>query len=87
MLFIFLLAGSLLGFLGRKKKKIVSASRKISEICVFLLVFFLGAFLGKNPAIRQNFALLTWKSFVLCLCLLIGTITTGYFLNRFFGEK
>ena len=79
--------GTLLGFtdiLSYRTKEILS---KISTASLLLMLFCLGAKIGCDADLLQKLTILGWKSVVIALSVIIGSVTFLWLLTKLFATE
>lgn len=91
IIFIFLIAGILVGFIFRNRPKTIVFSSQATAWAVFLLIFFLGLSVGQNDAVVSALGELGWQAILLSSGSILGSlIFTGvlyFFAFRGLHEK
>ena len=85
--FILILVGIVTGVLIEKNKKLVILSGNLLFISIYLLLFFLGISIGKNQILINGFLKIGFKSFIIAMFGILGSITSAYIFERIFFEK
>ncbi len=74
IIFVFLLAGIIVGFIFRSQTKLMTFSAKATTFAVFLLIFFLGYSVGQNDAIVSALGELGWQAILLSSGSILGSL-------------
>lgn len=81
---IIMVLGSCLGFLIRKKSKLIAINDKLIMIAIFVLLFFMGISIGANRKIMSNLPVLGLKSLLIAISGVVGSIVVSYFVYKLF---
>lgn len=74
IIFLFLLAGILVGFIFRKIATILTFSAKFTTLAVFFLIFFLGYSVGNNDHVMMTMGELGWQALLLSVGSILGSL-------------
>lgn len=87
MLLLFLMLGMLLGFLFRKKKKLIILSEQLTAWSVYLMIFFLGASVGLNKMVLNTLHTLGAQALVLTAGSILGSVLISSLVYTFFFAR
>ncbi len=74
IIFVFLLAGIIVGFIFRNQTKLMTFSAKATTLAVFLLIFFLGYSVGKNDSVLSALGNLGGQAILLSTGSILGSL-------------
>lgn len=81
-IFVALTAGTLLGYLLRKRVRLFHLADHVSSISVFALLFLLGLSVGANEAITGNVVEVGVQALVLSFAGIAGSVLCAWILYR-----
>lgn len=84
---LILILGISCGFLFRKQEGIIKIADRSLLGSIYLLLFLLGAAVGSNQTIIQNFAEIGLKAIILSLAGTFFSIILAFFVYRRFWKK
>ena len=87
MIFGLLIAGMLLGFLLRSKKRIIEYAGKLTNWTIYLLLLLLGISVGSNEKIINNISTIGINAIILALGSVIGSVAISYIVYLFCFKK
>ncbi len=91
IIFIFLLAGIIIGFIFRKRTRAITFSAKTTTFAVFLLIFFLGVSVGQNDSVLSALGNLGGQAILLSAGSILGSLVFAgvlyFFAFRGLHEK
>ena len=73
-IFLFLVAGVFVGFLFRRREKVLTSATKATSWAVVVLIFFLGVSVGDNQTVMSTLGVLGWQGLVISLGSIFGSI-------------
>lgn len=79
----FLVFGIILGFLLKRKKALIQASKKLTDWTICLFLFFFGLSAGGNKAIMNNFTTVGIVSLALAIGGILGSVFLSYFVYKY----
>ena len=83
-----LVAGIILGYLLRNRRKFLVVSARLTDGAIFLLLFFLGVSVGMNEEVISNFQNIGLQAFLLTVLATLGSvIVTWLFYLLFFRKR
>jgi uncharacterized membrane protein YbjE (DUF340 family) len=83
-----LVAGMVVGYLLRNKRKLLVVSARLTDGAIFLLLFFLGVSVGMNEEVVSNFQSIGLQAFLLTVLATLGSvIVTWLFYLLFFRKR
>jgi len=77
---LFLAFGILMGFLLKKEDRFVLWTDRITTVAIYLLLFLLGVSVGIDHEIMNNIFMYGYRSLVLCLGAIAGSVVCSYFV-------
>lgn len=86
-LLAFLILGITLGVLFKNVSKLIKGVDKLTQATVYLLLFFLGVQVGKNPKIMNNILSLGGQSLLLSIGAVFGSLLCSWIVYRFLLSK
>jgi uncharacterized membrane protein YbjE (DUF340 family) len=84
---LLLIVGVFLGLLLNKKKRIVKLTGKLTDVSIFLLLFFLGVSVGMNEKIVSNFRNIGLQALWITLAATVGSVLVSYVVYLLFFKK
>lgn len=83
-----LVAGIILGYLLRNRRKFLVVSARLTDGAIFLLLFFLGVSVGMNEEVISNFQNIGLQAFLLTVLATLGSVfVTWLFYLLFFRKR
>lgn len=82
-----LMAGVLVGYLIRKRKKLVKINDKLTTYAIYVLLLLLGIAIGVNKQITENLPTLGVDALVLTIGAVGGSIVLALFVYIFFFKN
>lgn len=82
-----MLAGMALGYVFRSKTKLISSINKSTIWIIFLLLFFLGVTVGKNPEIMNNLSTIGLRGFQIAVVALLGSLVLAWGVYHWFFKN
>jgi uncharacterized membrane protein YbjE (DUF340 family) len=82
-----LLAGGLTGYLFRNIKKFNFTAEKISNLLIYVLLFFMGLSVGVNPEIMNNLKNLGITAIIIAVFTISGSIIFAFLSEKFLFKK
>jgi len=83
-----LILGITIGFLFRKREKLIKLSDKLLMWSIYLLLFLLGISIGTNDEIIRNFPTIGLKALVLTIAGVLGSCIVSLLIYKiYFVEK
>ena len=82
-----LIFGVIIGFLLNKKKKLIKIFGRLTDLSIFLLLFFLGVSVGMNREIISNFQNIGLQSFLITIAATAGSVLISYFVYLLFFKN
>lgn len=79
--------GILIGFLLRKRKRIIQLNDHLTNFAIYLLLFLLGLAVGSNEEIIQNIDEIGFNALLIAFFAVLGSISLAWVLNRFIFKK
>lgn len=84
----FLVAGIFTGYLLRNRGRLIKVSSRLTDVSIFLLLFFLGVSVGMNEQVVSNFRNIGLQAFLLTvLAMLFSVLVTWLFHRLFFRSR
>lgn len=80
-----MLVGIVAGYFLRQTHGVVYIPRLIM-VCIFLLLFFLGISVGKNPQIMNNLLSIGWQALLITAGALGGSVFMAWLIYKKFFE-
>lgn len=80
-------AGIILGYLFRCKKKLIQVIEKLIVISIYLLLFFMGASIGRDPDIISNLPTLGLTALVISIGGISGSLLFACLIWKLFFRK
>ncbi len=77
----------LLGFLLRRRKKLMSANEKLITYAIYLLLFMMGVSIGSNQQIMGSLNSIGITALLVSVGAVTGSILLGFFVNRIFFKS
>jgi len=74
VVFGFLIAGILAGFLLRRKQKLIQLADRLTTWFIYLFLLLLGISVGANQIIMNNFAKLGGQAIIISIGAVIGSL-------------
>lgn len=84
LIILFFILGSGLGFLLKRKKRIIRFSESASDYSVYILLFFLGVSVGSSEEIISNIGKYGFLSIILTFGAVLGSLVPAYIYDKFF---
>lgn len=86
MVFIFaaILAGTGVGYLLRRREKVIQTMDRALWGVIFLLLFLLGFSVGRNPEVMASLTTLGWYALLMALGSILGSVMLTGLLDRLF---
>ena len=85
--FIFLIAGVLIGYLIRNCRILIAASERLLDWAIYLLLFFLGLSTATSEKVMNNIGRLGIMVLIITAAALSGSIIAGMIIyKKFFRE-
>ena len=69
-----LAAGLLIGYLLRRRKKLISICDRVTTVLIWALLFVLGAWVGTNEEVMDNLHGLLLDAGILCIASVAGSL-------------
>lgn len=63
-------------------RKYAKVNERLQTVTTVLLIFSMGVMLGRRENFLEELGQVGWRSFVLCLLPMIGSVIAVYFLTR-----
>jgi len=83
-----LVAGIFTGYLLRNRGRLIKISSRLTDVSIFLLLFFLGVSVGMNEQVVSNFRNIGLQAFLLTiLAMLFSVLVTWLFHRLFFRSR
>ena len=82
-----LVAGILLGYLLRNKRRFLVLSARLTDGAIFLLLFFLGVSVGMNEEVVSNFQNIGLQAFLLTVLGTQGSVVVSWLFYLLFFRK
>ena len=82
-----LVIGIFIGYLIRKRKKLIAASARLTDAAIFLLLFFLGVSVGMDKEVVTNFRNIGLQAFLITVLATLGSVLVTYLFYRLFFRK
>jgi uncharacterized membrane protein YbjE (DUF340 family) len=82
-----LVAGIILGYLLRNKRKLLVVSARLTDGAIFLLLFFLGVSVGMNEEVISNFKNIGLQAFLLTVLATLGSVVVTWLFHLLFFRK
>lgn len=83
-----LIAGIPVGFVLRRRKKVLQAADKIVGFSVYALLFLLGAGLGANDSLMAQLSDMSYAAVIITCGAFVGSaLAAGLTFKMFFAEK
>lgn len=83
-----LIIGIILGFIFRKREKLIKLSDKLLMWSIYLLLFLLGISIGTNDDIIRNFPTIGLKALILTFAGVLGSCLVSFLIYKiYFVEK
>jgi len=82
-----LVAGILLGYLLRNKRRFLVLSARLTDGAIFLLLFFLGVSVGMNEEVVSNFQNIGLQAFLLTVLGTLGSVVVSWLFYLLFFRK
>lgn len=82
-----LVLGIVIGLFLHNKKKIIKIFTKLTDVSIFLLLFFLGVSVGMNDRIISNFQDIGLQSVSITIAATAGSVLITYIVYRLFFKK
>lgn len=79
--------GILLGYLLRRKKKLIELFERLTTWAIYLLLFLLGVAIGTNEEIIKNLPTLGGRAFIISIAGVLGSILLSWALYRLLFKK
>ena len=76
-----------LGYLLRKKDRLLPPVETITQIAITVMLFLLGVNVGKNEKIIANLSTIGFQSLILTIGAMAGSIIAAWFLFHYFFRK
>lgn len=83
-IFAAILAGTGVGYLLRRREKVVQVIDRALWGVIFLLLFLLGYSVGRNPEVMASLATLGWYALLMALGSILGSVVLTGLLNWLF---
>lgn len=80
-------AGMILGYLLRKKEKLISFTEPVITVSIFALLFLLGVSVGTNRTILDNLDMIGVKAVALTFGGVAGSVILSFFVYRSFFKN
>ncbi len=84
---LLLVLGVIFGMLLNKKKRIIKLTGKLTDLAIFLLLFFLGVSVGMNDKIISNFKNIGLQAFWITIAATVGSVLISYIVYLLFFKK
>ena len=85
---VVMVLGGFVGFLIRKRAKLITINDKLIMIAIFVLLFFMGISIGSNSEIMCNLPVLGLKSLIVAIGGVFGSAVVSFFVYKlFFATK
>lgn len=84
---IYFFVGIILGILFRSHVFINRVVHRITDIAIFILLFILGATIGSNKSLIQNFSSIGFEAVILAIGATFGSILATYPLSSIIQRK
>jgi uncharacterized membrane protein YbjE (DUF340 family) len=84
-IFAAILAGTGVGYLLRRREKVIQTIDRALWGVIFLLLFLLGFSVGRNPEVMGALAELGWYALLMALGTILGSVVLTAVINRLFG--
>ncbi len=84
---LIMMAGIVIGWFLRQKKKVFPYIDKTITVTIFLLLFFLGLSVGLNDEIVKNFHLIGFNASLLTAGALAGSILLSWGIYHLFFKR
>ena len=81
---LYLILGSLLGYIIREKNNILKHLDKVTFISVLTLLFLLGFSVGRNPTIIENIHKLGFQALILSVAAILGSAIFSFIVYKLF---
>ena len=81
---VVMVLGGFVGFLIRKRAKLIAINDKLIMIAIFVLLFFMGISIGGNHKIMSNLPVLGLKSLIIAIGGVLGSAVVSYFIYKLF---
>jgi uncharacterized membrane protein YbjE (DUF340 family) len=81
---VIMFAGTVLGFILRKKRYVILLFDKLTNLSIYLLLFLLGLSIGNNELIINQFSQVGINAILLALSGTGGSVILSYFVYKFF---
>jgi uncharacterized membrane protein YbjE (DUF340 family) len=82
-----LVAGIILGYLLRNRRKFLVVSARLTDGAIFLLLFFLGVSVGMNEEVISNFQNIGLQAFLLTVLATLGSVLVTWLFYLLFFRK
>ncbi|MBK9055737.1 MAG: LysO family transporter [Chloroflexi bacterium] len=83
-LFLAILAGTVIGYVLRRREKVIQVIDRALWGVIFLLLLLLGFAIGRNPEVMNSLVELGFYALLLALGSLFGSVIVTAGLNRLF---
>lgn len=84
---LIMLAGMAVGYIFRKRTKLIGTLNKTTIWVIFLLLFFLGITVGKNPEIMQNMSTIGLRGLQIAFVALLGSVIMAWAVYHLFFKN
>lgn len=84
---LIMVAGMAFGMVFRSRTKLISVLNKSTLWIIFLLLFFLGVTVGKNPDIMQNLSTIGLRGLQIAVVALLGSLVLAWAVFHLFFKE
>jgi uncharacterized membrane protein YbjE (DUF340 family) len=82
-----LIMGVLIGLLINRRKQLIKIFAKLTDLSIFLLLFFLGVSVGMNERIVSNFQNIGIQAFFITIAATLGSVVISYIVYYLFFKN
>jgi uncharacterized membrane protein YbjE (DUF340 family) len=82
-----LIAGIGIGLLLQKHKGVIKVTAKLTDLSIFLLLFFLGVSVGMNEQIISNFQKIGLQSLFITIAATLGSVFISFLVYKLFFKS
>lgn len=81
---VIMVAGMILGYLLKEKKKFLQISEKLTTIIIFVLLFMLGIGVGLNEKVISSIDTIGWQATLITAGSILGSLIFAFIIYKFF---